>query len=270
MRSQLMKHLMGGMVVAGTAVMMMVTTMAATMAAPGADAADAPPHVAGHVAVKRAVNLPPSADLGYTIKARQKGFSIGGEALVSWRISGAAYTLRSDTRAKLFGSIVENRSEGVIDSFGIAPVQFHEKRIRKEPWTTTFDRAGKTISFTEDKQTYPIKGGEQDRSTVAWQLVAIARAAPEKFTPGAEFTFFVAGRRDAEPWTFKVVNRENVRTGLGAVEAVHLVKQPPPDSKDQALDIWLAPAHEWYPVRLRFSDSDDDFVDQTLDKIVKK
>jgi hypothetical protein len=257
MRSQLMKHLVGGIIVATW----MATTLAT--AAPGADAAP-------HVAIKRPVNLPPSADLSYTIQARQKGFSISGEALVSWRVSGAAYTLHSDTRAKLFGSIVENRSEGVIDSFGIAPVQFYEKRIRKEPWTTTFDRAGKTISFTEDKQTYPIKGGEQDRASVSWQLVAVARAAPEKFTPGSELTFFVAGRRDAEPWTFKVANRENIRTGLGPVDALHLVRLPPPDSKDQALDIWLAPSYEWYPVRLRFSDSNDEFVDQTLDKIVKK
>jgi hypothetical protein len=229
----------------------------------GAGAAD-------HVAIKRPVDLPPSADLSYTIKARQKGFSIGGEALVNWRVAGAKYTLRADTRAALFGSILENRSEGLIDSFGIAPVQFSEKRIRKEPWTTTFDRAARTISFTEDKQTYVLKGGEQDRSSVSWQLVGVARAAPEKFTPGSEWTFFVAGRRDAEPWTFKVVKQETIRTGLGPVDALHLVKLPPPDSTGQTLDIWLAPAHEWYPVRLRFTDSDDDFVDQTLDKIVKK
>lgn len=230
----------------------------------GAGAAD---HV---VAIKRPVDLPPSADLSYTIKARQKGFSIGGEAIVNWRVAGAKYTLRTDTRAALFGSILENRSEGLIDGFGVAPVQFSEKRFHKDPWTTTFDRAAKSISFTEDKQTYVLKGGEQDRSSVSWQLVAMVRAAPDKFIPGSEWTFFVAGRRDAEPWTFRVVRHENVRTGLGPVEALHLVKLPPPDAKGQTVDIWLAPSHEWYPVRVRFTDSDDEYVDQTLDKIVKK
>jgi hypothetical protein len=82
--------------------------------------------------------------------------------------------------------------------------------------------------------------------------------------------FFVAGRRDAEQWTFKVIRRETVRTGLGQVDAVHLVRLPPPDSKDQTLDIWLSPSHEWYPVRVRFTDSDDEFVDQTVEKITKK
>jgi hypothetical protein len=248
MRSELLKHMACGVLLA---------------AATGAGAAE-------HVAIKRPVDVPPSVDLNYSIKARQKGFSIGGNAVVSWRVVGAKYTLRADTRAMLFGSILENRSEGVIDGFGIAPTQFYEKRIRHDPWTTTFDRGSKSISFTEGKLTYPLKGGEQDRSSVSWQLVAVARAAPEKFTPGSEWIFFVAGRRDAEPWTFKVVRHESIRTGLGPVDAVHLVKLPPPDSKDQTLDIWLAPSHEWYPVRLRFTDNDDEFVDQTLEKITKK
>jgi hypothetical protein len=225
---------------------------------------------AEHVAVKRPVDVPPSADLSYSIKARQKGFSLSGDASISWRLTGAKYTLRADTRAALFGSILESRSEGAIDGFGIAPAQFYEKRIRRDPSTTTFDRGSKSISFTEGKETYPLIGGEQDRSSITWQLVATARAAPDKFTPGSQWIFFVAGRRDAEPWTFKVVGKENIRTGLGPMETLHLVKLPPPDSKDQTLDIWLAPSHEWYPARLRFTDHDDEFVDQTLEKISKK
>jgi hypothetical protein len=225
---------------------------------------------AEHVAVKRPVDIPPSADLSYSIKASQKGFSLSGDATISWRVTGASYTLRADTRAALFGSILDSRSEGAIDSFGVAPGKFVEKRLRRDATTTTFDRAAKSISFTEGKEIYPLIGGEQDRSSVTWQLVAVARAAPEKFTPGSQWVFFVAGRRDAEPWTFKVVGKENIRTGVGALETVHLVRLPPPDSKEQTLDIWLAPAHEWYPARLRFTDGENEFVDQTLEKIAKK
>ena len=225
---------------------------------------------AEHVAIKRPVDMPPSVDLNYSIKARQKGFSINGEAIVAWRLAGSKYTIHAETRAMLFGTIVDNRSEGAIDSFGIAPVTFHEKRIRHDPYTTTFDRAAKTISFTESKETYPLLGGEQDRTSASWQLIATARAQPDKFVPGSEWVFFVAGRRDAEPWTFKVIKKETLRTGMGPIEALHLARLPPPDSKDQTLDIWLAPSREWYPVRLRFTDNDDEFVDQVLEKITKK
>jgi hypothetical protein len=226
---------------------------------------------AGNPAVKRAFDLPPSADLSYSIKARQKGIALAGEALTSWRAGDGKYSVSSDTRASILGKILENRSEGLIDDHGIAPLTFTEKRFRKAPYTVTFERDSKTIRFTEGKETYPLKGGEQDRGSAPWQLAAVARAAPEKFVPGSEWRFFVAGRRDAEPWVFKVVKQEKVRTGLGDLDTVHLVKAPSADARDQQLDIWLAPGHEWYPVRLRFSDRDDsEVVEQTLEKLVKK
>jgi hypothetical protein len=223
-----------------------------------------------HAAPRRPFMLAPAADLSYTIKARQKGFSISGDATVSWRAADGRYVLLTNSRAMLLGSMLSNRSEGQIDGFGIAPAVFHEKRFRKEPTVTSFDREGKTIGFSESKLHYPILGGEQDRSSVVWQLVALVRAAPDKAVAGSEWTFFVAGRRDAEPWTFKVLKQETLRTALGEIGTLHLVKLPPPDSQDQQIDLWLAPAHEWYPVRLRFEDAEGDFVEQTIDKIGKK
>ena len=230
----------------------------------------AAPDLASVPGIKRAVDLPPSADLAYTIKARQKGFALAGDALVTWRVTGGKYSLRSDTRAALFGSLIDDRSDGAIDSFGLAPAQFSEKRVRHDPWTTTFDRSKKEISFTESKVTYPIKGGEQDRSSVVFQLAGVARAAPDKFVAGSEWTFFVAGRRDADVWTFRVIKPETVQTGFGAVDAVHLIRLPPPDSREQALDVWLAPSKEWFPARIKFTDSDDEFVDQTLQSVTRK
>jgi hypothetical protein len=49
---------------------------------------------------------------------------------------------------------------------------------------------------------------------------------------------------------------------------VHAVRTPPPGSRDQKLDNWLAPAHEWYPVRIRLS-SEDDVLEQTIEKITR-
>ncbi|WP_426115472.1 DUF3108 domain-containing protein [Massilia sp. PWRC2] len=221
-------------------------------------------------AVKRAIDLPPSADLTYIIKARQKGFALSGDATANWRFSGGKYSFRSVTRAALFGTLIDNRSEGAVDSYGLAPTQFVEKRLRHEPWTTTFDRSKQQISFTESEVNYPLKGGEQDRNSVLFQLAAVARAAPEKFVMGAEWKFFVAGRRDADVWTFRVVKLDTVQTGVGTLDTVHLMRMAPPDAKEQALDIWLAPSKEWYPVRLRFTDNDDEYVEQTLQSITKK
>lgn len=238
--------------------------LAATLAAAAASAAG------DHPAVKRAFNLPPSADLSYSIKARQRGLTLGGDSSTVWRAGDGKYSVASETRSALFGKILDYKSEGALDDYGLAPTQFYEKRFRKDPSITTFKRDSKTIVFAESDESYPLKGGEQDRNSVPWQLVAVARGAPDKFTPGSEWTFFVAGRRDAEPWTFRVVNQETVHTGQGDVSAVHLLKAPPPDAQGQQVDIWLAPSLEWYPVRLRFADNDGDYFEQTLEKIVKK
>jgi hypothetical protein len=225
---------------------------------------------AEHPAVKRKFSLPPSAELSYSIKATQSGITLGGKSLVNWQAADGKYTLTAETRAELFGKILESKSEGAIDDFGLAPLQFTEKRVRQTASTTLFKRDSKTIVFSESAASYPLLGGEQDRSSVQWQLVAVARAAPEKFVAGTEWTFFVAGRRDAEPWTFKVIKQETIRTPLGELKTLHLSKAPPPDSKEQKVDLWLAPAHEWYPVRLRFTDGEYEYIEQTLVKITPK
>jgi hypothetical protein len=223
-----------------------------------------------HPSAKRASNPPPSADLSYKLQVKQSGLSLNGVATVQWRAGDGKYSIAAESRAAIFGKVVQNHSEGAIDDYGLAPVSFYEKRLRKDPYTTSFKRDTKTIAFTESDTTYPILGGEQDRLSAQWQLAAIARAAPEKFKPGSEFNLFVAGRRDAEVWSFKVTKVESVEIGSGEVSAVHLVKEPPAKSPGQQVDLWLAPSMDWYPVRVRFNDPDGDFVDQTLEKVVKK
>ncbi|MES2315940.1 MAG: DUF3108 domain-containing protein [Pseudomonadota bacterium] len=223
-----------------------------------------------HLVIKRPVDLPPSADLVYKIDARKKGFSLGGDAQVAWRAGNGTYSVSTSARASLLGKILENRSEGAIDAYGLAPTRFHEKRFRKDPSTANFDRAARTLTFNDGKLSYPLLGGEQDRSSVQWQLAATARAAPEKFVAGSEWKFFVGGRRDAEVWTFKVVGRESISTGMGSMQTVHFIKAPQPDTKDQHIDLWLAPGQQWYPVRLRFAEDDGEYVQQTIEQITRK
>ena len=222
-----------------------------------------------HAAPQRKTNPAPSADLHYAVSAQQSGLSLKGESLMTWRSSGAAYSIDTETRAALFGKIIESKSEGAIDGFGLAPAAFTEKRLRKQPTTTTFNRTDKAIHFSTSAETYPLRGGEQDRNSAIWQLIAVARANAAAFKPNSTWDFFVAGPRDAEAWVFKVVKEERLATALGEQRAVHINRAPPPDAKGQQLDIWLAPTRDWYPLKIRFTDGDGDFIEQTLDKITK-
>lgn len=221
-------------------------------------------------AVKYKTNLPPSVELSYAIKAKQKGIPVEGEAVMRWSVDGRRFHATSEARAMLVGKILDARSEGEIDAYGLAPVSFTEKRFRKGVSTTSFDRSTGTIRFTNSEQTYPIIGGEQDRNSVIWELVAVARAMPGKAKPGTAWHFVVAGVRDAEPWTFRVVKQERIRTPLGDLNALHITKVPPTESKEQHVDIWLAPSLEWYPARIRYSEDSGDYIEQTLRAINRK
>lgn len=217
----------------------------------------------------RKLSLPPPADLQYQITARQSGLSIDGTARVQWEWADGRFSVNSESRAALFGKVFDAKSMGEIDAFGLAPTTFVDKRLRKSATTTTFDRQGKTIGFSASSAAYPIKGGEQDRNSVIWQLISVARGAGPAFKAGSAWPFFVAGQRDAELWTFNVGKPEKIRTALGVINAVHVVRAPPADSKGQKLDIWLAPTMQWYPAKLRFTDADGDFIEQTLESIGK-
>jgi hypothetical protein len=220
---------------------------------------------------KRAVELPPSADLAYALSAQQRGFGLKGEALIAWRGGDGKYEVSVEARVPLIGKLTEYRSHGAIDSYGLAPDEFYEKRYRKDATTTVFDRVSKTITFADAAEPYVMKGGEQDRASVTWQLASVARAAGEaKFKPGSEWTFIVAGRRDAEPWTFKVVRREKIQTAMGELDTLLVTRAPRADGKSEGVDIWLAPGQEWYPVKLRFRDDDRETIEQTVTKITKK
>ncbi len=222
-----------------------------------------------HPSVKRAFDLPPSAELTYAIKASNHGIPLAGNGTITWQQGGGKYSLVTEARSALFGKVLEYRSEGAVDAFGLAPDTYHEKRLRKEAGTTTFRRDTRTIDLADSDNTVPIHGGEQDRSSAPWQLAAVARAAPQKFVPGSEWKFYVIGRRSAETWSFKVVGTETVKTGAGDLKAVHFSKASP-KGKGQQVDLWLAPSLEWYPVRLVFQEDDGDSFEQLLDKVNRK
>jgi hypothetical protein len=213
----------------------------------------------------RKIDPPPSANLDYTISAKQKGLTLNGSALVRWHTDGRRYSIATETRASLLGKILEAKSEGAIDRYGLAPDSASEKRFRKEQTTTTFDRRSGRISFSASDASYPIKGGEQDRNSVTWQLVTLARG--NGFKTGNTVSLTVAGQKDADTWTFKVGRQEKISTPLGSLTALPLTKLVKDAGRDQKVELWLAPGKEWYPVRLRFSEPNGDTIEQTISRI---
>ena len=246
------------------------TQPAKAIALPVASTAPTVPVASPKPTAKAKISFPPSADLSYSIQAKQKGMPIEGDAVMRWSMSGNTFSVSNEARAMIVGKILDTKSEGLIDANGLAPTSITEKRFRRPATTTSFDRSENRITFSSSDEQYPIQGGEQDRNSVIWQLAGVARGMPKKFKTDFVWKVVVAGQRDAEEWVFKVIGQDKIDTPLGELNSLHVQRVPTPDSKDQLLDIWLAPTLEWYPIRVRYSEDNGDYIEQTLQQLNRK
>jgi hypothetical protein len=212
------------------------------------------------------VNPPPSAELKYDVEALQKGQNYHGSGKITWQSNDRSYTINGEAGA-LFITVLDFKSEGEINGFGVAPLTYSQKRFRKPATQTIFQRERNAIIFSSSQNSYPRSGGEQDRASVVWQLASIGRGDSAQFSPGTVIDMFVAGPLDAETWRMQVVGQEKITVASGDLDVWHVIRIPEAGSHQQRLDIWLAPQQEWYPVKLRFTETDGDYLDMSLSKM---
>ncbi|MBK4736533.1 DUF3108 domain-containing protein [Noviherbaspirillum pedocola] len=220
-------------------------------------AAEAPPPV---------FRMPPSAELKYEVQALREGQTVYGSGKIAWRSGGTGYEVRGEAGV-LFFTLLEFGSRGMVDEHGVAPTIYTEKRFRRSETATHFRREEGLISFSSSTVTYPRHGGEQDRASIVWQLAALGLGEPGRFAPGAQIDVFVAGVRDGETWSMKVQGLEDIDTASGRIRAWHVVRVPRPGSYEQKLDIWLAPERHWYPMRLRWTETNGEYLDMSASSV---
>ncbi len=207
---------------------------------------------------------PPSAEVKYDVQALRDGKTVYGSGKISWKTTGGTYEIDGEAGV-LFFSVLTFKSEGSLDEQGITPLRYSEKRFRKSATNTHFQRDPKQISFSASTLQYPRNGGEQDRASVIWQLVALGRADPAQFGDGVDI--FVAGVRDGDTWHVQVLGQEQITVGGAPINAWHLLRTPRTGSFDTQVDIWLAPTREWYPVKLRQTERNGDYLDMSMSSI---
>lgn len=252
------------------------TDTGAEPAAGTADAAAAPVAVAEEgtaeekkEAARYKISLPPSADLQYDVQALRNGQNWYGSGVFQWEATEHSYRINGEASVTIIFKIgvLNFKSEGVINEFGIAPVLYSEKPWRKPLKNTHFQHAERKISFSASEASYPYNGGEQDRASIIWQLAGIGRGDASQFAPGAEIDVFVAGTRNAEAWHISVIGEEEIDTPYGKLAAWHVVRAPRAGSHDQRIDIWLAPQQQWYPARVRYTYANGDHLEMSLSGI---
>lgn len=216
------------------------------------------------------IEPPPSAQLLYRAKADVSGMALDGQSQIDWSSDAHGYALMLETRTPLTGVLLQEKSEGGFDGHGFAPNRYSVKRMLKSPTATVFDRQTGAIDFPGKRTAHRLQGGEQDRMSVLWQLTSMMRARPAAFDIGSRWSFFVAGSRGGDTWNFEVKSEQRLRSPLGELDTLHVAYLPDNATSTTRVEVWFAPSQEWFPVRIRFSEPNGDFIEQTLEKITRK
>lgn len=250
------------------------TAVAAAPQAPPAIAPAAapppPPPPAAPEARRYVVDMPPPAKITLDVaRTDADGTEWSGEALLAWQLNADSYRIQIEAGIRVVFArvnLVVLKSEGAVAATGFAPITMTEKRRGRAMTATHFDWGKSRITFSASQASYELPAGAQDKASIPLQLAAIARGDPKQLTGAIDI--FVGEDRDAAVYRFTVVGQEQIDTKLGTLQTWHLTRPPQPGSYKSRLDIWLAPAHGWYPVRIRNSEPNGAVTTQTVNNIV--
>ena len=249
---------------------------AAPAATPAANA-----NIGAATAIAHALQVPGSKQLVYELVGSAKGVGYSAKGKLQWQHDGRRYTARMEVSAFLLGSRSQH-SEGSVTAQGLSPERFTDKsrseraahfhRDSIDP-STGAPRAGR-VSFSNNRPDAPWSPGMQDRLSVLLQLGAIVGGAPQRYPVGSSVAVYTASVDEAEVWVFEVdemLATEAAQlppevTQGGTQPTIKLTRKPRREF-DSRVEIWLAPAVQWLPVRMRITQANGDYTDQTVQRL---
>lgn len=207
------------------------------------------------------LQVPGSVKLDFAVTGQQGMQPLSGVfGELVWLQDGHTYNARLALRV-LFRTLRTQTSVGRLSAAGIEPERFSD--ARRSEVATHFVRESGQIVFSSSTTPAPLMPGAQDRLSVILQLSALLAGDPARHGPGSRFSIQTAGPRDAEIWQFSVDGDEALETPAGPYQTRKLTRLPRKEF-DQKIELWLAPALGWLPVRIRQTQANGDFADMQL------
>jgi len=209
--------------------------------------------------------FPPSVRLKYDVSGIVKGFKYFVWGDLSWLHDGSTYTARLEISHFLLGSKVQT-SKGAITPRGLEPVRFGEK-VRSEV-AAHFEREKGKVSFSANTPDLPLMPLAQDQVSIFVQMAAMFAADGQVFVPGSKLVFQTVGARGAEDWDFLVEPSERLTVQGKEWMAYKLVREHRAEYDTRA-ELWLAPALEGMPLRIRLTQTSGDEIDMVWSRSQK-
>ena len=206
------------------------------------------------------VRLPAPKRLAFEVSGQAKKFNYSARAELLWQHDGSRYEARQEVSAFLLGSRAQ-RSTGAITSGGLLPERFADKTRSEQ--AAHFDYTRGRVTFSANTPEAAVGPGAQDRLSVFVQLGALLAADPGRFVPGTAVTLTTVSARSADRWTFTVEGPETLNLPVGPTPALKLLRLPRKDY-DQKAELWVSPALDYLPVRIKLTQANGDIADLQL------
>ena len=222
-----------------------------TAASPPAASTEPPPPL----------QVPGSVRLKFAVTGQQGVSPLSGVfGELTWQQDGQAYDARLSL-SFLFKTLRTQHSAGVIGAGGIEPARFSD--TRKTEVASHFVRGQGQIVFSSNAPSVPLMPGAQDRLSVMLQLGALLAGDPARYPTDGAIAVQTVGPRDADLWIFKIGDEEGLQLPAGDFRARKLTRNAR-KPYDDTVELWLAPALGFLPVRIKLTQSNGDFADMRL------
>lgn len=232
----------------------------ATAAAPGS-AADGAGQGEGQVVGSESLRIPGSVKLAFAVTGQQGASPMQGVfGDLVWLQDGSSYDARLSLKF-LFRTIRSQHSTGRIGATGIEPARFSESR--RSEVASHFLRDQGQVMFSNNAPPVPLQPGAQDRLSVVMQLGGMLAGDPARYPAGSRIAVQTVGPRDAGVWVFNVEGEEQMSVPAGEYTVRKLTRSPRREFDDR-IEIWLAPALGYLPVRMKQTQANGDFADMQL------
>lgn len=218
-------------------------------ALPAAPAAEAP---------APAVVVPGSLRIKYNLfgEVRQLPYTANAELL--WAHDGESYNAQLEISALFLGSRRQT-SRGQLTPQGLKPKRFGDK-VRSEVAAHFEYDKGKVI-FSANTPEAALQPGAQDQLSIFVQIASLIAAEPQRYPSGTALEMQAVGPRESDVWRFVVDGPEHLNLPGGEQDTLKITR-PRRQPYDLMVELWLAPALGYLPVRIKLTQDNGDFIDQ--------
>jgi hypothetical protein len=207
-----------------------------------------------------ALSIPSSVRLTYKMTGLSRGLNYHANGELNWLREANRYESSMVVSTFLLGSR-SMTSVGEVTADGLAPKRFGDKA--RNELAAHFDADKGKITFSANRPELPWQRGAQDRLSVFFQLAGLLAGQAGAVPTGTRIAIYTVGPRDADTWTFVIEDIEKLSLPMGEIQALRLTREPKREF-DQKIEAWFAPSMTYWPVRIKITQSNGDFLDQQL------